>query len=134
MYSVSSKDTERYHLRLLLLHTPGACSFEDLKKVNNEICSTFLEAAKKRGLLRDDTEYERCLSEAALLQMPVQMRTLFSIILLFCSPTSPIDLWKTFKTNMVEDFARYFDVETAEAMAFYEIEKKLVEQIRTKFQ
>jgi hypothetical protein len=46
MYSVSPKNTERYHLRLLLLHTPGACGFEDLKKVNDEIGPTFAEAAK----------------------------------------------------------------------------------------
>ena len=70
MYSASLKNTEHYHLRMLLLHTPGACSFEDLKKVNDEIYPTFAEAAKKRGLLRDDTEYERCLAEVVLFQVP----------------------------------------------------------------
>jgi hypothetical protein len=131
MYSVSSKDTKRYHLRLLLLHTPGACSFEDLKKVNDEICPTFADAAKKRGLLCDDTEYGRCLAEAALFQMPSQLRTLFCVILLYCNPRSPIGLRNSFKTNMAEDFMRHFDVETTEAKFFYEIEAKLTEQGRS---
>ena len=72
-YSVSPRDTERYHLRLLLLHTTDACSFEDLKKVNGEICQTFVDAAKRRGLLCDDSEHDRCLAEAAMFQMPPQL-------------------------------------------------------------
>ncbi|CAF4779599.1 unnamed protein product, partial [Rotaria sp. Silwood2] len=76
MYSVSPSDVECYHLRLLVLYTPGACSFDDLKTVDGQICQTFMEAAKRRGLLRDDTEYERCMSEAVIFQMPQQLRTL----------------------------------------------------------
>ena len=34
MYSVSPKEHERFHLHVLLLHVPGATSFEDLKTVN----------------------------------------------------------------------------------------------------
>ncbi|CAF3519677.1 unnamed protein product [Rotaria sp. Silwood1] len=52
MYSISPSDVERYHLRLLLLHTPGACSFDDLKTVDDQVCQTFMEVAKRRGLLR----------------------------------------------------------------------------------
>ncbi len=131
MYSVSPRDTERYHLRLLLLHTPGACSFEELKKVGDEICQTFVDAAKRRGLLCDDTEYDRCLAEAVIFQMPAQLRALFCVILLHCNPRNPIDLWNSFKTDMAEDFMRKFDAETAEAMIFYEIEAKLTEQGRS---
>ena len=128
MYSVSPRDTERYHLRLLLLHTTSACSFEDLKKVNDEICQTFVDAAKRRGLLYDDSEHDRCLTEAAMFQMPPQLRTLFCMILLHCSPESTIGLWNSFKAYMAEDFMHKFDAETAEAMIFYDIETKLSEQ------
>ncbi|CAF1955608.1 unnamed protein product [Rotaria magnacalcarata] len=131
MYSVSPRDTERYHLRLLLLHAPGGCSFEELKTVDNEICQTFMDAAKRRGLLCDDTEYERCIAEAVIFQMPSQLRTLFYVILLHCNPSNPIDLWNSFKTNMTEDFMHHFDAETAEAMAFYDIEAMLAEQGRS---
>ena len=72
MYSVCPSDAKRYHMRLLLLHTPGACSFEDIRTVDGEVCSTFADAAKKRGLLADDTEYIKCMAEATLFQMPKQ--------------------------------------------------------------
>ncbi|CAF1342415.1 unnamed protein product [Rotaria sordida] len=122
MYSVSPSDVERYHLRLLLLYTPGACSFDDLKTVDDQVCQTFMEAAKRQGLLRDDAEYERCISEAVILQMPQQLRTLFCVILLYCNSTKPVDLWNSFKAHIAEDFMQQVDSETAEAMAFYAID------------
>ncbi|UYV80906.1 hypothetical protein LAZ67_19002143 [Cordylochernes scorpioides] len=65
MCSVNPKDSERYHLRLLLLHVAGAQSFEDLRTVEDIICSTFKEAAQRRELLADDSEWDSCLAEAA---------------------------------------------------------------------
>ncbi|CAF4426189.1 unnamed protein product [Rotaria sp. Silwood2] len=131
MYSVSPSDVERYHLRLLLLYTPGACSCDDLKTVDGQVCQTFMEAAKRRGLLCDDTEYERCMSEAVIFRMPQQLRTLFCVILLYCNPTRPVDLWNSFKAHMAEDFMQPVDSETAEAMEFYAIDAKLKEQGRS---
>ncbi|CAF5003071.1 unnamed protein product, partial [Rotaria sp. Silwood1] len=131
MYSISPSDVERYHLRLLLLHTPGACSFDDLKTVDDQVCQTFMEVAKRRGLLRDDTEYERCMAEAVMFQMPQQLRTLFCVILLYCNPTKSIDLWNSCKAHMAEDFMQHVDAQTAEAMAFCAIEGKLKERGRS---
>ncbi len=114
------------------MHTPGACSFDDLKTVDGQVCQTFTDAAKKQGLLRDDTEYERCMAEAVMFQMPQHLRTLFCVILLYCNPTNPIHLWNSFKTHLAEDFMYHFDdAKKAEAMAFYAIEEKLKEQGRS---
>lgn len=52
MYSVSPKDIERFHLRMLLNHVPGACSFEDLRTFDGVIYETFKEACRARQLLR----------------------------------------------------------------------------------
>ena len=41
MYSVSPKQHERFYLRILLLHVPGATSFEELKKFKWLHCSNF---------------------------------------------------------------------------------------------
>lgn len=131
MYSVSPSDIERYYLRLLLLNVPGACSFDDLKTVDEQICGTFFEACKKKGLLCDDAEYEKCLFEAITFQMPEQLRTLFCIILLFCNPTNPLRLWNLFKAHMIEDFMQRMNVETAESMTFFIIDEKLREQGRS---
>jgi hypothetical protein len=131
MYSVSPNDVERYHLRILLLNTPGARSYDDLKIVDNEVCPTFTNAAKRRGLLHDDTEYVKCMDEAATFQMPQQLRMLFCMILIHCNPTDPIDLWNSFKAHMAEDFLNSTDADTAEAMAFHAIESKMNEQGRS---
>ncbi|CAF1017161.1 unnamed protein product [Rotaria sp. Silwood1] len=90
-----------------------------------------MEAAKRWDPLRDDTDYERCMAEAVIFQMPQQLRTLFCVILLYCSPTKPIDLWNSFKAHMTEDFMQHVDAQTAEAMAFYAIEERLKEQGRS---
>ncbi|CAF4263393.1 unnamed protein product [Rotaria sordida] len=131
MYSVSPSDVERYHLRLLLLYTPDACSSDGLKTVDGQVCQTFMEAAKRRDLLRDDTEYERCMSEVVIFQMSQQLRTLSCVILLYCNPTKPVDLWNSFKAHMAEDFMQQVDGETTEAMAYYAIDAKLKEQGRS---
>ncbi|KAL7145790.1 hypothetical protein ABFS83_07G110900 [Erythranthe nasuta] len=45
---------ERFYLRLLLNHVRGPTSFEDLLTVNHKKCSSFKEAAQRRGLLESD--------------------------------------------------------------------------------
>jgi len=91
-------------MRLLLLHRPGATSFEDLRTIDGEIFPTFKEAAKAMGLFEDDTELFRCLEEATHMQMPPQMRGLFATVLLFVSPTDEMALFNDFQQAMSEDF------------------------------
>jgi len=50
MYSVSSTDAEKF---LLLLHVPGARSFNDLLTMDGEVCSTFHNACIQRHLLAE---------------------------------------------------------------------------------
>ena len=45
------RDHERFHLRLLLLHVPGATGYDDLKTVNGVVHNTFKEACVARGLI-----------------------------------------------------------------------------------
>ncbi len=54
--SVSS--LELYHLRLILLSVkgPDATSFENLKKFNGQLYSTYKEAARVIGLINDSNE------------------------------------------------------------------------------
>jgi len=67
MYSVSlSGDTERYCLRLLLLHVKGATSFEDLRTVNNQQYDTFKEAAQKKCLFNDDSTWKNTLDDGKI--------------------------------------------------------------------
>ncbi|UYV63493.1 hypothetical protein LAZ67_2004302 [Cordylochernes scorpioides] len=127
MCSVNPKDSERYHLRLLLLHVAGAQSFEDLRTVDDIVCSTFKEAAQRRGLLADDSEWDACLAEAALFQMPCQLRQLFATILIYNNPTDPVSLWTKYKGYLSEDFSRATSDAAAEQMTLRELEFQLRE-------
>lgn len=73
MYNVSPSDSERYHLRLLLLYVIGATSFDDIRTYKNVTCPTFKAAGTKRGLILDDMEWHRALEEASSFQMPYQL-------------------------------------------------------------
>ena len=48
-------DSERYHLRILLLHVAGATSFDDLLTYENRHHDYFQEACKARHLIDDDS-------------------------------------------------------------------------------
>jgi len=95
---------ERYYLRLLLINVRGPKSYQDLCKVDGNCCSTFREAAEKRGLLQCDNNLVECMSEATNYQMPYSLRRLFATLLVYCNPANPTELWKQFEDSMSEDF------------------------------
>ena len=100
MYTVSPNDKEKYYLRLNLLYTVGSTSFEDLRTVNGEIYSTFEAAAVARGLLETDETWRQCLQEAAMTQMPRQLRQLFVILIVFNTIADVSGLFEDFWQEM----------------------------------
>jgi hypothetical protein len=103
MYFVSPRDQERYALRVLLSHVPGATSEAHLRYVNGFQHETCRQAAMAMGLLLDDGEAKACLAEAALFQTPAKLRELFVWLLVFDPPLAPAELWEEFKDAMTED-------------------------------
>ncbi|XP_051782594.1 LOW QUALITY PROTEIN: uncharacterized protein LOC127527552 [Erpetoichthys calabaricus] len=86
MYSVNfTSDTELYCLRLVLLHVPGAVSFEDLRTVHGNVYPTFREGAKAKGLINNDQVWENTMEDAVQFTMPKQVRELFAYICVFAS-------------------------------------------------
>ena len=133
MYTVSPREPERYALRLLLLRTKGARSFEDLRTVEDDeghvtVHPTFAEAAKARGFFDDDSHHIQTLREAALFQDPVQLRGVFVAALAFSEMTDPLTVWEAVKEDLAEDFRHRHGVseEEAEALAYYDIEERLL--------
>jgi ATP-dependent DNA helicase PIF1 len=91
---------ERYSLRMLLIRIKGAESFDELRTdPEGNLCSTFQEAAMRRGYLDDDNEWHNCLQEAAETAMPYKLCALFATILINCKPKDPLDLWNRNHTN-----------------------------------
>ena len=107
LYQANPSEGERFYLRLLLHHTPGCTSYEDIRTLpDGTICQTFKETALKRGFLQDDNEWVECLHEAVLTASPSQIRLLFVTILVFCEPSCPDQMWDKFKKHMSEDIIR----------------------------
>ncbi|KAK9873683.1 hypothetical protein WA026_023683 [Henosepilachna vigintioctopunctata] len=123
MYTISPKHVEKFHLRILLLHTPGPKSFRDLLTVNGIVYSTFQEAAQQRYLICSDEEWKRTLEHAALVDMPGSMRKLFAYLLCFCEVGHPLSLWDSFKEYMSEDYRRFgFSARISEKKALIRID------------
>ena len=79
MYSVAPRDSERFYLRLLLLHTPNVHGFEGPNGLRPHANMNFATAAELRGFLESDEEYDKLLHEAAGWQMPPQLRDLCAL-------------------------------------------------------
>eukprot|EP00794_Sanderia_malayensis_P013154 gene13154-biopygen10487 len=76
IYKALPLDAERFALRLILLHRKGATSFKDIRTVDGVTHDMFKNAARAMSLLEDNAEHRRCLQDAAMINMPAQMRTI----------------------------------------------------------
>ena len=95
-----------YYLRMLLHHDQckGKKGFNDLLCVDDIRCESYQEVARLRGLLQDDMEWNEALVEGALTKMPSALRELFTIIIIFCQPANPLELFDAHHTEWADDF------------------------------
>jgi hypothetical protein len=105
IHAVSPRDKQRFCLRLLLTYKASPTSFEDLRTINGIVYPTFEDACVELGFLASDVEWDKCMKEATLCQLPRSLRNLFCIILLFCDPTDVMKLWNDHYEAMSEDFS-----------------------------
>ncbi|RCN43056.1 hypothetical protein ANCCAN_10937 [Ancylostoma caninum] len=111
MFVVSPQDPERTVRR------------EDGQEV---VCTTFMEAAKRRGLMRDDQHVTLTMQEATHFQMPAELRSLLAALLCFNEVSDPVQLWERFKGSLSEDYRnRGASEEESEAAAYYDIEERI---------
>ena len=136
MFTAHPTAGERFYLRKLLLHTPGATSYEALRIYEGVTYPTYKATCLARGLLLNDQEWKECLHEAARTLMPKPLRALFVAILVHNVPARAADLWELevngspLKKCMAEDFYRtrtnrtnYSDVnDTDIAVVFHTID------------
>ena len=104
MNSVSPRDQERFHLRLLLQHIPGPRSYEDLRTVNGVVLDTFKQACVANGLVNDNQVWRQIMLEAVDNIMPRQMRNTFAYLLVFANVMDPLQLWEEFRDRLCEDY------------------------------
>ena len=85
-----------HYLRIVLLHTQ---SYADLLKVSDVHWGSFREACYLLGLLKDDTQWH---NEAASVQMPYQFWRMSAMILTYCHPSCPLQLWEDHKSDLLD--------------------------------
>ena len=103
MWFISFAQGERFYLRTLLTVVKGATSFPSLCTVNGITYPTYKQACITLGLLHDDQEWIQCFTEATQMQLGSSFRSLFTLILLDCNPTSPGILWQQFRHHICDD-------------------------------
>ncbi|XP_044005848.1 uncharacterized protein LOC122850854 [Aphidius gifuensis] len=121
MYSTSPSQIELFHLRLLLITVKGATSFENLRTINGILHDTYRSACLTLGLIEDDEEWNRAMTEGEVWMMPKQLRHLFVRILIYCSPVKPEKIWENHEDSMCEDFKRNYSLAQSQTKAYYEI-------------
>ncbi|CAH1441527.1 unnamed protein product [Lactuca virosa] len=94
IHSVSPKLGEAYFLRILLNKVKGPKSFEEIRTVNGELCSSFKDACYNLGLLDDDKEFIDAIKEASLSGSGFYLRFLFATMLLSNSLCKPEIVWQ----------------------------------------
>lgn len=114
-----SPSERQVFLRLLLINVRGPTSFEYLRTVDGQICETYREACQKLQLLENDEHWEMAIAESSVVNHPRQIRTLFAIILVTCSPSNPKLLWNKFKESMAEDILHRYRVNNNDATLEY---------------
>ena len=103
VYTVHPNNFECFCLRLLLHVVHGPTCFNDVRTFQGAVCPTFRDAANKQGLLEDDAHWNATLGEAAVVQSPMRLRSLFAIMLRSCEITDPQTLRLTYRDSMAED-------------------------------
>ena len=108
MYFVPPKSgDELFYLRTLLTVIKGPTSFKDLRRFNDITYPTFYEACLARGLLKDDGEWRQCLLKVSYMQTGEQLRQLFTLLLLSCTPARPVQLWNNFREHICDDLCAH---------------------------
>ena len=104
VYTISPRQGECIYLCLLLHNVKGLQSFADLRTVDGDLCSSSHETCLKLGLLEDDNQYHLAMEEAIVSDSPSGVRTFFAVILAWCEPSSPLEIYDNHKEALVEDF------------------------------
>ena len=104
VYTINPRQGECFYLRLLLHHIRGPQSFAELKTVEGDLCSSYREACFRLGLLEDDNQYHLAMQEALVSNSASSLRSLFAVILTWCEPSNPLNIYERHKEHMAEDF------------------------------
>lgn len=76
VYREHPEEGARFYIRRLLVHVKGPTSFKDVRTVKKELCALLKKACIKFGSLKDDSEWDMCMTRAAMVCTPGKLRNL----------------------------------------------------------
>ena len=99
-----------FYLKYLLTqeHSKGKQSEEELRTIDGEIYNTCKYAYNVLGILDDDEEWDRCLSEIEETVGPRQFQNIFAIVVIRNSPNNISGFFETYYFKLIEDYSIYF--------------------------
>ena len=104
MCTVSPKDVQRFHLKLILNVTAGATKFEDLRTHDGVLFSTYKDAALAIGLIKNEKIIFEMFDKACQVMLPHQLQQYFALFLCHDHPANPREIWAMYKKYFTEDF------------------------------
>jgi hypothetical protein len=136
LYYVNPIEGERFYLRMLLMIIKGATSYEDIKTFNGIIYHTFKETCAARGLLKEDNEWYKTFDEATHWATALQLRYLFTTILLFTDLQDERKFYEIYWKKMVDDIHHKL-ISKYEPIIYMptesELQEKLLEELQNIF-
>ena len=72
-----------------LNHSAGKKSFEDLRSVDNVTYVSYRETCRMLGMLQDDELWKLVMEDASEEKLPMQMRELFVMLVVFSNVNDP---------------------------------------------
>lgn len=106
MCNVSVVQGERFYLKLLLAHIRGPQNYEDLKMYGGTKYNTFKETALALGLLEDDGEWITAMNDVSSHASSRKVRETFAIILHYCQPSEPKELFERFLDQLSDQLCQ----------------------------
>ena len=74
IYYIHPRQTELFHIKILLLHVRGKTSFEDLRTVDGIVYPTFTAAAIALNLVENNRQWFTCIREIIRTELPHRIR------------------------------------------------------------
>lgn len=90
----------------MLLHCRGASNFAELRTVHGVLQPTYKEAAIALGILDEDHEVDRCLTEAFQISFPSNVRRMLAYLLAAGEVNDPEGILERHMEKLAEDYLR----------------------------
>ncbi|GJV33575.1 DNA helicase [Tanacetum coccineum] len=94
---------ELFSFRMLLCHQTGCQDFFEVQILKNVFYPACRSTCQALGLLGDDVEWDTAFQEACVSATSIELRSLFSQILVHYDVTDPSKLWTKFWNEMSHD-------------------------------